>query len=358
MSKYLMIDVGAGTMDLLWFDDETMENFRAVVKSPVRLIAEIIGQTPGDLLVLGREMGGGPVTRVLKQRAQTNQVFISKSASATLHHDEGKVASMGLVILGDEEAARLAFENKYPTVFLQDIDPERITRISEGLGISDNLDVVGLCAQDHGRAPAGVSHLDFRHKIFSRALDKDPRPQGLLHQANAIPDSLNRLKSMAKSAEALNPEKIYVMDSGMAAVAGGACDPGALGKSPIMILDVATSHTVCAVLENGEMAGFFEYHTIDVSAPLLDARMKELADGNISHQAILDQGGHGAYLRKAVGFESIEAILAFGPKRGLLSQSVHPIHWGGPWGDNMMTGCVGLLSAIRLGQNHPPAVVY
>ncbi|MBW1688301.1 MAG: pyruvate formate-lyase activating enzyme, partial [Deltaproteobacteria bacterium] len=47
------------------------------------------------------------------------------------------------------------------------------------------------------------------------------------------------------------------------------------------------------------------------------------------------------------GFERVEIILATGPKRSLIQGSSLPIALGAPLGDNMMTGTVGLLEAIR-----------
>ncbi|MBW2312327.1 MAG: hypothetical protein JRF35_14885 [Deltaproteobacteria bacterium] len=39
------------------------------------------------------------------------------------------------------------------------------------------LDIgTGICAQDHGRPPEGVSHLDYRHTVFKERLDEDPYP--------------------------------------------------------------------------------------------------------------------------------------------------------------------------------------
>jgi uncharacterized protein (DUF1786 family) len=73
----------------------------------------------------------------------------------------------------------------------------------------------------------------------------------------------------------------------------------------------------------------------------------ELADGRIDHAQILAEGGHGAYLRKAVGFSNIQAIIVTGPKRRLMQETRLPICWGAPWGDNMMTGTVGLLESLR-----------
>ena len=42
MKRYLMIDVGAGTLDLLYYDEFSGEHFKAVVKSPVRTLADKI----------------------------------------------------------------------------------------------------------------------------------------------------------------------------------------------------------------------------------------------------------------------------------------------------------------------------
>ena len=42
-----------------------------------------------------------------------------------------------------------------------------------------------------------------------------------------------------------------------------------------------------------------------------------------------------------------EAIIATGPKRRLVAETNLPIYFGAPYGDNMMTGTVGLLEAIR-----------
>ena len=102
-----------------------------------------------------------------------------------------------------------------------------------------------------------------------------------------------------------------------------------------------------AVMEGDRAAGFVEYHTRDITLPRLENLLKELADGRVRHDQILAEGGHGAYLRKTVGFDRVQAIIATGPKRGLLAQSRLPILWGAPWGDNMMTGTVGLLEALR-----------
>ena len=95
MGRFLMVDIGAGTMDVLWYDAETALHYKAAVKSPVRYVAEKAAELPGSLLVTGTEMGGGPVTSLLKERARQAAVVMSASAAATLHHDPERVRVLG-----------------------------------------------------------------------------------------------------------------------------------------------------------------------------------------------------------------------------------------------------------------------
>jgi uncharacterized protein (DUF1786 family) len=204
-----------------------------------------------------------------------------------------------------------------------------------------------ICAQDHGVPPAGVSHLDFRHNLFKAHLKENPQPHVLLYRSDEVPVVMNRLRSIAISAGALATEEIYVMDSGMAAILGGSMDLLARERDRIVILDVATSHTVGAAMIGDEIAGFFEYHTQDITLERLEDLILELCDGKLAHHRVLEEGGHGAYLRKAVDYQSVEVTIATGPKRRLVEPSKLQISYGAPWGDNMMTGTVGLLEALR-----------
>jgi len=356
MSRYLLVDIGAGTMDVLWYDDRTREQYKAVVKSPVRTLAEKAASLPKGIVVTGMEMGGGPVSAVLKDKARKSRVLMTGAAAATIHHDPEQVRAAGIEIVGDGEAEAAAKTGKYCKLALGDLELDRMKRIVKGFGVPFAFNVVGICAQDHGVPPAGRSHLDFRHEVFKAALDKTPLPSSLLYPDGEIPDALNRLRSVAVSARGLPTDEIYVMDSGMAAMTGAPTDPLARGKQHVMILDIATSHTLAAVFSGEELAAFFEYHTRDITLPRLEELLPRLADGGLEHRDILEEGGHGAYTREAVGFEAVEVILATGPKRGLLHGSSLPIAYGAPGGDNMMTGTVGLLKAIQLRKGLEPSI--
>lgn len=347
MSRYLMVDIGAGTMDVLWYDTEAELHFKSVVQSPVRHLAEKAAGLSGNLLISGTEMGGGPITAILKERAKNAAVVMSTSAAATLHHNPAKVRSWGIDIVEDTEIENLHRDGNYSHLVLGDLEVERLRRIVEGFGVIFEFDAVVICAQDHGMPPAGVSHLDYRHSMFQSRLKEKPYPHVLLYRSDEVPRQMNRLSSIAQTACAIPTEEIYVMDSGMAAILGGSMDVLAHNKKRVVILDVATSHTVAAAVYGNEIAGFFEYHTADITLDRLEDLLVELCDGKIEHGRILAEGGHGAYLRTAIGFQNVDVIIATGPKRRLVVPAKFPIVFGAPLGDNMMTGTVGLLEALR-----------
>jgi uncharacterized protein (DUF1786 family) len=347
MSQILIIDIGAGTMDILYYDTHSGLHYKSVVKSPVAHIAERVAQIEGRILIVGKEMGGGAVSQVLKEKAQKTDVIMSVSAAATVHHNLARVRSFGIKVVEDQMAEKKIQQKQYNTITFGDLEIERIQQIVSGLGVSFSFDIVGICAQDHGVAPNGISHLDHRHRFFKALLDKAPFPHATIYKNTEIPENMNRLWSISESAKGLPTEEIYIMDSGMAAILGASMDPRVKRKRKCLVMDIATSHTVGAALQDGEINGFFEYHTKDISLERLEKLLRELADGKLKHQQILSEGGHGAYIRRSFGFNNTDSIIATGPKRKLIESSSLPILLGAPLGDNMMTGTVGVLEAIR-----------
>ncbi len=334
-------------MDILYFDTDSELHYKAVVRSPVRTIAEQIRSARGKLLIAGSEMGGGAVSQALKQRAAAEQVLISEAAAATLSHDLDRVRSAGLEVIDGKRCGELLAGGDYTVIALTDLQLDRIESVIEGFGVDFDFDVVGVCVQDHGVAPPGTSHLDYRHNHYVPILDAEPSPDALLYHGNEVPADMSRLLAVRDAALGLPSRSIYLMDSGMAAILGASLDVSVRGSERAIVLDVATSHTVAASFDGDELCGFVEYHTKDINVSRLDSLLKELADGHLEHAQILAEGGHGAYARKALGFDSIEIILATGPRRALLSGSSLEIVLGAPLGDNMMTGTAGLLEAIR-----------
>jgi uncharacterized protein (DUF1786 family) len=346
MSRFLIIDIGAGTMDVLCWDSETGMSYKAVGESPTLFLAKAVERLQNDLLITGCEMGGGPISEALIQKAKQSRVLMSASAAATLHHNRDRVRSMGIRVISDAEAEAMKGDKGFSRLTIGDLDIDRLRRLLQGLGVPFSFDVAGICAQDHGIPPEGVSHLDYRHTLFKARLDENPYPHALIYKSDEVPPAFSRLTSIVQSARALPADEVFLMDSGMAAMLGAILDPQADGSERVLTLDVATSHTVGAALERGEICGFFEYHTRDITIERLETLLRDLADGNLDHEEIVKEGGHGAYIRKAFGFAAAEIIVATGPKRGMLKNTHLPIIFGAPLGDNMMTGTAGVLEAI------------
>lgn len=356
MGRYLMIDIGAGTLDMLYHDTSQDLHYKAVIRSPVRSLADEIRRTDGNLVVTGVEMGGGPVSQALIERAITAEVVMSKAACATIHHDPNKVTAHGIRVVSEAEADGWVEDPRFNHIRTGDLQIDRLRRIVQGFGVPFEFDAVAVCAQDHGTAPPGVSHLDFRHRLFTDMLERSPVPQALLFRSGEVPRTFNRLSAIAGQARMLPAERIYVMDSGMAAILGASMDVLCKDKQRILVLDIATSHTVGAALKAGILCGFFEYHTADITAARLDRLLRDLPDDRLSHRQIVDEGGHGAYSRTAFGYDNVQLILATGPRRRLALESRLPIVFGAPWGDNMMTGTLGLLEAVRLREGLAPII--
>lgn len=344
--KFLILDIGAGTMDVLYYDSDSGNHYKAVSRSPVLNIADKAALLKGDIIVTGVEMGGGTLSSALKESAKRKRVIMSRSSAATINHDIRKVKSFGIEVIQDKEAEELKKDRGYSHLDISDLEMDRIEEIVRGMGVPFVFDVAGICAQDHGMPPSGMSHLDYRHNIFKAVLDENPYPHALLYKNDEVPETMNRLRSIAGRAEMLPADNIYVMDSGMAAILGASLDPSARLKEKVIVLDIATSHTVGAALTSGKIFGFFEYHTRDISLERLESLLVDLTEGSLDHEKILEEGGHGAYIRNRFGFKSVEIIVATGPKRSLINNSKLSITLGAPMGDNMMTGTTGVLEAI------------
>jgi uncharacterized protein (DUF1786 family) len=348
MARFLATDVGASTLDAMFVDTNSGDQFKFVAKSPTRILAERITACRSNrMLITGRQMGGGPVTEAIKSKARQCRVMMTRSAAETIHHRQERVKNLGVMLISPKEAKQEAKKRNTSWFKTGDIVVEDILTILKSMGIKPGFDFFGICVQDHGTPKGEISSLDFRHHIFKGIIDKDPRPSAFLFEASRIPSFLRRMRAAAMDAKGVPSSKIYLMDTGMAAILGASSDPSARGKRSIIVLDIASSHTLGALMLGGEIGGFFEYHTSAITPEILKTLIIDLAEGKLSHERILSEGGHGAYTRKALGFNAVEMILATGPKRRIVKQiRIEGIVPGAPFGDNMMTGTAGLILAM------------
>src|SRR5919198_1092020 len=110
----LTIDVGTGTQDILLFDSEReIENaIRLVLPSPTVLVATAIRRATRagwKVVLTGSTMGGGPSAWAARDHAAAGRpIFATPEAARSFDDDLERVEQMGIRIVHEEEAARLA----------------------------------------------------------------------------------------------------------------------------------------------------------------------------------------------------------------------------------------------------------
>jgi hypothetical protein len=93
----------------------------------------------------------------------------------------------------------------------------------------------------------------------------------------------------------------------------------------------------------------FEHHTGLLDRPGLERLLSKLADGNLTHGEVFAANGHGAlvYSQEALPMDHADFnLVVTGPRRNLLHGSALRPYFAVPFGDMMISGCFGLLSAV------------
>jgi hypothetical protein len=92
----------------------------------------------------------------------------------------------------------------------------------------------------------------------------------------------------------------------------------------------------------------FEHHTGLIDQTRLDDMLAALADGTLKHDAIFAENGHGALIIDPTplpldGGDFGAAVT--GPRQSMMRGSRLRPYFAVPYGDMMLSGCFGLLSA-------------
>lgn len=348
MDPILTIDIGAGTTDVLVYFPDTGEQYKAVAVSPIKKMAQMIQNEKRDLLITGTIMGGGAVSNALVRHAQSYKVYMTVETAQTINDDLKKVREKGITIISGKEEELLQGDKKNKHLTFGDLSPSGIRALLSELGLEWKFSSVAGAVQDHGVCPEGVTALDFRHQVMKQRIEGNPYPEQFLYAYEEIPEYLTRMKATGNLLATLPHHKLFMMDTGMAAIVGASLDPRLQGCTHFIIVDIGNSHTLGAVLSAGAIGGFFEYHTNSVTPQRMKELLINLGNGNLNHRDIIAEGGHGAYIRSCPGFDRIEKIVVTGPRRKEIMQGVRLEYIdGAPLGDNMMTGTAGILESIR-----------
>ena len=348
MNPILTIDIGAGTTDVLVFYPETGMHYKAVTISPIRKIAQDILNLKEDMLVTGTLMGGGSVSKAVIQHAQSHTVYMTPEAAQTITDDLERVKEKGIIIISQEEVPFFKKSKNLSEIAFGDLSVTGINSLLDALGGGRDFSYVAGAVQDHGVCPEGTNPLDYRHQMMKARIADNPSPEQFLFSHDEIPPTLTRIRATAKLLSSISKKKLFMMDTGVAAIVGASLDPRLRGSTHCIIVDIGNSHTLAAVLSNGLIGGFFEYHTDGLTPKLIEELLVSLGNGNLTHEEIIAAGGHGAFIRACPGFDKIEKFVVTGPRRNEIIQGIKPQYIeGAPLGDNMMTGTAGLLESIN-----------
>ena len=353
--QILTVDVGTGTQDILLFDSEReIENcFKLVMPSPTVVVADRIRAATAArqrLVLRGVTMGGGPCHWATMDHVRAGlEAFATPEAARTFDDDLQAVGEMGIHVISDDEAIRLA-DNGAQHVFMRDLALSQILKSLTAFGVRLKLYALAVAVFDHGAAPPGFSDRVFRFNYLRERLATGLGLAGFAFPGDAVPEPMTRLKSVATTTPSDLP--LLLMDTAPAAVLGALEDPRVGGAPNPIVANVGNFHCLAFHLVDGHVAGLFEHHTGELSATSLRRYVQQLGDGSISNEEVFADKGHGAIVLEDSA-PPPELVAVTGPRRQLMNQTGLAPYLAVPQGDMMLAGNLGLLRAYAV---HDPDI--
>jgi uncharacterized protein (DUF1786 family) len=345
--QILTVDVGTGTQDVLLFDSEReLENcFKLVMPSPTVVVAERIRRVTAArqrLVLQGVTMGGGPCHWATMDHVRAGlEAYATPDAARTFDDDLDAVGEMGIHVVSDDEAIRLA-DAGAQRVFMRDLALGQILQTLASFGVQVKLQALAVAAFDHGAAPPGFSDRIFRFNYLRERLARGLGLAGFAFERDSVPESMTRLYAVASTAPSDLP--LLVMDTAPAAILGALEDTRVRAAQVPIIANVGNFHCLAFHLHDGTVAGLFEHHTGELSPEGLANYVRRLGSGEITNEEVFNDKGHGALV-----FDSDapppDLLAATGPRRALLVESGLQPYLAVPQGDMMLAGNLGLLRA-------------
>lgn len=353
--QILTVDIGTGTQDIFLYDARIdIENcFKMVLPSPTMMVASKIKkatQRKENLILTGVTMGGGPSHWAAEEHLKSGlQVLATPSAARSFDDDLQSVLEMGIKIIGEEEARKTGTREGYAKIELKDFDFNAIQAVFDQFGVDlGALSAIAVAVFDHGNAPPGYSDRQFRFDYLDRRIRSENRLSAFAYPSSQIPPIMTRLQAVAQSALKLSVP-LFVMDTAPAAVLGALHDPFVRQKPSVLVTNVGNFHTLAFLINEEGIAGVFEHHTGLINQQKLEDLLVKLASGTLQHADVFDDHGHGAlvYDQNSIDLTAVdERVIVTGPRRKLMEESRLNPYFAAPFGDMMISGCFGLLSAV------------
>jgi len=340
----LAVDVGAGTQDILLFEDGVaIENSaKMVMPSQTVIVGKRIDKARirrRDVSLTGTTMGGGASTRAIKREIDSGlRVYATPKAALTVHDDLERVRKMG-VMVGDEAPPEAE------VVKTGDLDIPALKATFESFGL-DMPKNVAVAVQDHGYSPERSNRI-VRFEEMAKVLDSGGDLRSFAHLDP--PPLFNRMVAVKETLDSFGLRPV-IMDTGPAAIFGAIQDSRA--SDPALVLNIGNGHVIGAVVADGRITALFEHHTSALTAEKLLRFSKRLCDGALTNEEVFEDGGHGAHVVEAPGSGKIRSVVVTGPNRerflgsGILGR-LGPLISAAPGGDMMIAGCLGLVEGWK-----------
>jgi len=194
--------------------------------------------------------------------------------------------------------------------------------------------------QDHGECLEG-SNRRFRFALWREFVQNGGEMIRLAHRD--VPPCYTRMQAVQQDA----PGAI-LMDTGPAALWGILEDQQAAAHQDegFIAVNVGNQHTIGVLLRGERVLGLFEHHTALMTTEKLRQLVERLRLGALADEEVFADHGHGAYVDPAYTPGSGFGFVAVtGPQRHMADGLGY--HFAAPYGDMMLTGCFGLVTAAR-----------
>jgi uncharacterized protein (DUF1786 family) len=324
---------------LVWRGDQPVENCpKMVLPSATAIFAAKIDQARIEgrhLFLFGKTMGGGPCTVAVRRHLdQGLSVFALKGPALTFHDNLEKVKGMGVRIVEERPRVEGLVEIEMADVNLD--------AIGKALGLFNVAlpRLVAVAVQDHGFSP-GESNRAFRFRQWREVLERGHDLDTLLY--SLPPPHLTRMKAVSETVPGA-----WVMDTGAAAILGALLDPWAAARQEegVTIVNIGNEHTVAALYKGAKAWGFYEHHTSLLNPEKLKVHLERFRLGAMTNQEVFGDQGHGCQILPGAKDQSaFEPLIVTGPNRARFRGLGG--HMAAPFGDMMLTGCFGLIEALK-----------
>jgi uncharacterized protein (DUF1786 family) len=348
--RILAIDVGAGTQDiLLWEDGQPTENnVKLVLPSWTTVMARQVKQATQEgrpVFLTGNLMGGGPLVSAMKRHMQAGYtVYVTPRAALTVRDNLDQVRERGYTIVEEPpEVSGLL------TLRARDVDLEALADALAPFGVTIP-ETVAVAVQDHGECLEG-SNRAFRFGLWREFVAGGGELIDLVYRQP--PACYTRMLAVQQDA----PGAI-LMDTGPAALWGILEDEQAAVHRDrgFILVNLGNQHTLGVLLRGNRILGLFEHHTVLMTptegrptegrSDKLRELVEKLRAGTLTNEEVFDDHGHGAFVGPDyIPSEGFDFVAVTGPQRHLAADlGYYP---AAPYGDMMLTGSFGLVAATR-----------